>query len=142
MIKVKRSMFWFVIICLLACIGIYDYTIDKQRNNFNIVDVRLHADAKFWTDNTKSNIYDVKFKLLDGKDTKQITSKKSDYTMKISSSEKQGNIIIKVYNDNKTLFEKGGNINNTVHISGNDSKNVKVELAGKKAEGYAKIVLK
>lgn len=140
--RVRRSVFWLVIMCLLVCIGIYDYTIDKQRTNFNISDVSWHADAKFWTDNTANNIYDVKFQLLDGIDTRQISSKKANYTMKIDSSAEKGELNIKVYNDKKTLFEKSGNVNKTIQISGSDSKNVKVELTGKTAKGHAKITLK
>jgi hypothetical protein len=94
---IRRSVFWLAIICLVACIGIYDYTIDKQKNNFNISNVNWHADAKFWTDNTVNNIYDVKFQLLDGTDTRQISSKKPNYTMKIDSSAEKGKLNKKHY---------------------------------------------
>jgi CYTH domain-containing protein len=72
---------------------------------------------------------------------KEITSDKSTYSIKINSTAENGELKIKIYNDKKTLFEKYGTINKTIIISNNDSKNVRIEITGKKATGHIKIKL-
>jgi len=130
-----------ILICLLCIIGIYEYKNINQNNNFKISQDSLNGETKSWTNNTQNNMCDIKFQIFDGTDLKEITSDKSTYSMKIDSTAENGELKIKIYNDKKTLFEEYGTINKTITISNNDSKNVRIEITGKKATGHIKIKL-
>ena len=137
----KKNLIGCILICLLCIIGIYEYVNINQKNDFKITNVDWDAEAKNWTDNTKNNMYDIKFQILDGTDLKEITSSESTYVMKIDSSVEKGEVKIKIYNDKKILFEKNGTVNKTITVSNDDSKNVRIEITGKKAKGHIKIKL-
>lgn len=130
-----------ILICLLCIIGVYEYKNINQNNNFKINQDSLNGETKSWTDKTQNNMCDIKFEIFDGTDLKEITSDKSTYSIKINSTAENGELKIKIYNDKKTLFEKYGTINKTIIISNNDSKNVRIEITGKKATGHIKIKL-
>lgn len=130
-----------ILICLLCIIGIYEYKNINQNNNFKISQDSLNGETKSWTNITQNNMCDIKFQIFDGTDLKEITSDKSTYSMKIDSTAENGELKIKIYNDKKTLFEEYGTINKTITISNNDSKNVRIEITGKKATGHIKIKL-
>ena len=130
-----------ILICLVGIIGVYEYININQNNNFKISQVSWNGETKFWTDNTQNNMYDIKFQIFDGTDLKEITSDKSNYSMKIDSTAENGELKIKIYNDKKTLFEKNGTTNKTITILNSDSKNVRIEITGKKAKGHIKIKL-
>ena len=70
-----------------------------------------------WTDNSEYNKYDINFGRLDGSDTKEILAKKSTYDMKINAEAVSGDLNLKIYNNNKVLFDKNGSINKTIKIS-------------------------
>jgi hypothetical protein len=53
--------------------------------------------------------------------------------MKINSNIEKGNLNLKIYNDNKVLFEKNGSINEVVTVQKNDSRNLKIKITGKKS---------
>ncbi|UZQ49942.1 hypothetical protein [Clostridium kluyveri] len=139
--KKKRIIIGCILICLFCIIGVYGYVNIAQKNNFKISQVNWNGETKFWTDNTRNNVYDIKFQIFDGTDLKEITSNKSTYAMKIDSTVENGELKIKIYNDKKILFKKNGIINKTINISNDDSKNVKVEITGKSAKGHIKIKL-
>jgi hypothetical protein len=139
--KKGKIIIGFILICLLFIIGIYEYKNINQNNNFKISQDSLNGETKSWTDNTQNNMCDIKFQIFDGTDLKEITSDKSTYSMKIDSTAENGELKIKIYNDKKTLFEKYGTINKTITISNNNSKNVRIEITGKKATGHIKIKL-
>ncbi|MBW9149778.1 hypothetical protein K2F40_12495 [Clostridium sp. CM028] len=137
----KKIIIGCILICLVCIIGAYKYVNNNQKNNFKISQVSWNGDTKIWTDNTQNNIYDIKFQIFDGTDLKEITSEKSTYAMKIDSTAENGELKIKIYNDKKILFEKNGTMNKTITISNGDSKNVKIEITGKKSKGHIKIKL-
>ena len=139
--KKKKILVGCILICLVCIIGIYKYVNINQKNDFKITNVAWDAETKNWTDNTKNNMYDIKFQILDGTDLKEITSSKSTYAMKIDSTVEKGEVKIKIYNDKKILFEKNGIANKTITVSNDDSKNVRIEIIGKKAKGHIKIKL-
>lgn len=142
MTKKKKIISGCILICLFGIVGIYSYVNINQKNNFKISQVSWDAEtANWWTDNTQDNIYDVKFQVLEGTDLREISSLKSTYNMKIDSNIESGDLNIKIYNDNKILFEESGSVIETISISNNDSKNVRIETTGKKAKGHIKIKL-
>jgi len=113
------------------------------RYNFNITQVSWTGETTFWTDNTNYNKYDIKLKSFDGTDLKEINSKKDEYKIIVNSSVENGELRIKIYNDKKVIFEKDGQINETINVSKDDSKGIKIELTGKKAtNGHVNIKLK
>lgn len=61
--------------------------------------------------------------------------------MKINSNIEKGNLNLKIYNDNKVLFEKNGSINEVVMVQKNDSRNLKIKITGKKSGGHVIINL-
>ncbi|WP_454052166.1 hypothetical protein [Clostridium sp. Marseille-Q7071] len=129
-----------ITICLLSLIGVYKYIDFNREDIFKIRDVDWKAETTLWTDNSKNNMYNIKFKVFDGTDTKEIITDKSAYDMKINTDVDKGELIIKIYNDKKILFEKSGLIDETIKISNEDNKNVKVEAIGKKAKGNIKYI--
>ncbi|MPQ34180.1 hypothetical protein E4V42_22605 [Clostridium estertheticum] len=141
MSTMKKKLIECVLICLICIGGIYEYVNINQKNDFKITNVDWDAEAKNWTDNTKNNMYDIKFQILNGTDLKEIKSSKPTYTMKIDSTVEKGELKIKIYNDKKILFEKDGTTNKTITVSNEDSENVKIEITGKKAESHVKIKL-
>ncbi|MCS4454747.1 hypothetical protein JTT00_07145 [Clostridium botulinum] len=60
---------------MLGGIGIYKYIDTSHKKDLSISDVELNANAKWWTDNSSGNKYDVRFKSFDGKSVKKIASK-------------------------------------------------------------------
>ena len=139
--KKKQLIIGCTLLCLICIIGVYEYVNINEKNNFKIGQVSWKGETKFWTDNTQNNMYDIKFQTFDGMDLKEITSDKLTYDMKVNSTGENGQLKIKIYNDKKVLFEKDGTMSETIKISNNDSKNVKIELTGKKAKGHIKIKL-
>ncbi|MCS4466628.1 hypothetical protein JTS99_10620 [Clostridium botulinum] len=100
----------------------------------------MNANAKWWTDNSSGNKYDVRFKSFDGKSVKKIASKKPNYAIKIDSKIKSGNLNIKIYDGKKALFNKNGTLDETITISNTDNKEVEIEITGKEAkDGYVKL---
>lgn len=130
-----------MLICLFCVIGVYEYISVGRNSNFKISQLNWNGETKFWTDNTHKNVYDIKFQIFDGVDLKEITSGKSTYTMKIVSTVEEGDLKIKVYNDKNILFQQSGTTNKIFTVLNKDSKNVKVEITGKKARGRIKIEL-
>jgi molecular chaperone DnaK (HSP70) len=105
MTKKNKAIIGCILICLFCFMGVYYYVNNNQENNFDISHVSGNADTKMWTDNSQNNIYDIKFQIFDGTDLKEITSKKSTYNMNIDSNVDNGELNIKIYNDDKVLFE-------------------------------------
>lgn len=147
--KDKKIILTVVFVCLLFVFGFYGCkTINEisksyvvEGNNFTINQIDGNAETTFWTDNTKNNVYDIKFQAFDGTDLKEISSEKSTYEMKINSTVDNGELGIKIYNDKKVLLDTSDSIDKTISISKEDSENVKIELTGKKAKGHIKITL-
>ena len=141
--KKKRSIIiGCILICLFCIIGIYEYiNINNLKNNFKINEVNFNADVSFWTDNSKYNMYNIKFLRFDGTVTHEIASKKSAYSMEIDSNIDSGNFNIKIYNNKNLLFESNGTVKKTITVLNNDSRNVMIEITGKKAKGHIKIKL-
>lgn len=147
--KGKKRILTVVFVCLLFILGFYGCkTINEiskfyvaEGNNFIISQIDGKAETTFWSDNTKDNIYDIKFQGFNGTDLKEITSKKSTYEMKINSTVDNGELGIKIYNDKKVLLDTNDSIDKTISVSKDDSRNVKIELTGKKAKGHVKITL-
>ncbi|HAK43175.1 MAG TPA: hypothetical protein DCM59_11370 [Clostridium sp.] len=143
----KKRILTVVFVCLLFVLGFYGCkTISEISkfylaggNDFIISQIDGKAETTFWTDNTKDNIYDIKFQVFNGTDLKEITPKKSTYKMKINSTIDNGELGIKIYNNKKVLLDTNESIDKTISVS--DSKNVKIELTGKKAKGQVKITL-
>jgi len=73
---------------------------------FKIRDVDWKAETILWTDNSKNNMYNIKFKAFDGTDTKEIITDKSSYDMKINTNVDEGELIIKIYNDEKYYLKR------------------------------------
>ncbi|MEW9095785.1 MAG: hypothetical protein AB2417_11955 [Clostridiaceae bacterium] len=111
------------------------------KNSFNISQVDWTGQTKWWTDNTGNNLYDIKFEFFDGTDIKEIITENANYDMKIKSDVANGELNIKIYNGEKILFDKNGEIDDTITISNDGSKNVRIELTAKEAEGHVKIEL-
>jgi hypothetical protein len=141
MIKKNKTIIGCILICLFGFMGVYYYVNNNRENNFNISHVSGNADTKMWTDNSQNNIYDIKFQVFDGTDLKEITSKKSTYNMNIDSNVDNGELNIKIYNDDKVLFEENDTTTKIIPISNDDNKNVRIEITGKKAKGHIKIRL-
>ncbi len=147
--KGKKKILAVVFVCSLFLFGFYGCRtiseISKSyvdgKNNFTISQIDGNAETTFWTDNTENNVYDIKFQVFDGTDLKEITSEKSTYEMKINSTVDNGELGIKIYNDKKVLLDTNDSIEKTISVSQEDSKNVKIELTGKKAKGHVKITL-
>ena len=147
--KDKKIILAVVFVCLLFVFGFYGCkTINEisksyvvEGSNFTISQIDGNAETTFWTDNTKNNVYDIKFQVFDGTDLKQITSEKSTYEMKINSTVDDGKLGIKIYNDKKVLLDTNDSIDKTISVSEDDSENIKIELTGKKAKGHVKITL-
>lgn len=139
--QTKKILIGCILVCLICSIGVYEYININQKNNFKITQVDWDANTKNWTDNTKNNMYDIKFQIFDGTDCKKITSSKSTYAMKIDSTVDNGDLKIKIYNDKKVLFEENGTTNKTITVSNDDSKNIRIEITGKKAKGHIKVKL-
>ncbi|MBU5483865.1 hypothetical protein KQI86_05950 [Clostridium sp. MSJ-11] len=113
----------------------------NEKSSFNISQVDWTGQAKWWTDNSGDDLYDIKFEFFDGTDIKEIITENANYDMKIKSDVGNGELNIKIYNGEKILFDKSGKIEDTVTISNNGSKNVRIELTAKEAEGHVKIEL-
>lgn len=140
--KKRRIIIGCILICLFCIIGFYEYVhINNLKNNFNIKEVSFNADVSFWTDNSKDNMYDINFLRFDGTVLHEITSKKSAYSMEIGSNIDSGNFHIKIYSNKKLLFEGNGTVNKTITVLNNGSRNVMIEITGKKAKGHIKIKL-
>ncbi|BAQ12970.1 hypothetical protein [Clostridium botulinum] len=140
--KIKKIIVSSVVICLLGGIGIYKYIDTSHKKDLSISDVELNANAKWWTDNSSGNKYDVRFKSFDGKSVKKIASKKPNYAIKIDSKIKSGNLNIKIYDGKKALFNKNGTLDETITISNTDNKEVEIEITGKEAkDGHVKLKL-
>ncbi|GAA0124798.1 hypothetical protein UT300019_07000 [Clostridium sp. CTA-19] len=140
MVKKKK----FIIVCILACLfcvaGGYSYVNINQKKNFNINEIGWDAKTIMWTDETKNNIYDIKFQAFDGTELKEISSLKDSYTMKIDSNVEQGDLSIKIYNNSEVFFEENGTVDETISIPNNNEK-LKVEINGDDAKGHIKIKL-
>ncbi|AKA69673.1 hypothetical protein [Clostridium scatologenes] len=110
-----------------------------DENSSEITDLNWQGCAELWHGNTDNNIYTAKFEIFDGVDTKIITSNKPSYRININTCTTSGDITIKVYNTNKTLFKKDNPVNENVIVSKENAKNLKVDIIGKKAKGNLKI---
>ncbi len=141
MTKNKKIMFGIIFACLFYFVGVYGYKRINNKNSFTVTEVNWNAETKFWTENTKGNVYDIKFQVFDGTDLMQINSEKSIYDLNIDSSVGSGELNLKVYSNEKVLLDTNGSTNKTISISKGDSKNVKIELIGKNAKGNIKIKL-
>lgn len=130
------------ILIIVVCIMGFDaYKNIETRNSFDLKPLAADGERFFWTDNSEHNKYDIKFDSLNGDDIKEVISKKDTYNMKIDSNITSGDFNLKIYNDNKVLFKRSGSVSKTITINKNDSKNVKIEIDGKKAKGNIKINL-
>lgn len=137
----KKAIVGIIVIVIACVVGIYAYTSSVSKSNFDIKEISGSGEEILWTDNSEHNKYDIKFGTLNGSDLKEIDSKKNTYDMKIDSNVTSGSLHLKIYNNKKVLFEKSGSINTTITVGKNDSKNLKVEITGKKAGGHVKIGL-
>ncbi|WP_125152015.1 hypothetical protein [Clostridium rectalis] len=140
--KNKKFIIVITVLCLFLIVFTYKYSNYMEKSNFEISQLDWSGEGKFWADNSKFNNYNIKFQFFNGKDIKQITSHKSSYDMKINSKVKSGDLLVKIYNDQKTLYEEKSPINKTINISDKDNKNIKIELTGIKAKGQTKIIFK
>jgi hypothetical protein len=138
--KVKIGIAFAILLCIIRVCG---YIRSIAKNNFKIRDLvgTGSGEELMWLDNSKYNKYDISFEALNGSDTKEIISKKSTYGMKINTDAISGDVNLKIYNNNKVLFDENGSINKTITIGRNDSINVKVQLTGNKAKGHVIINL-
>lgn len=133
----KKAIIGVIVIAIVCFIGVYSYTSVTAKNNFSIKQLSWDANGKGWTDNSKNNKYDVKFESLNGSDTKKIVSKKDTFNMKINSNIEDGNLNLKIYNDNRVIFEKDGSIGKkNIKVGKEDIKNLKVKITGKEAKGH------
>jgi len=137
----KKVIIGIMSVAIVCVIGVYSYTNIIAKNNFQIKDLPGTGEEIMWTDNSEYNKYDINFGTLNGIDTKEIISKKSTYDMKINADAESGDLNLKIYNNNKVLFDENGSISKTITIDKNDSKNVKIQLTGKKAKGHVIINL-
>ena len=139
----KKAIVGIIVIAIICITGFYSYSYVTARNNFTIKELQNYGSGEelLWTDNSKYNKYDISFGTLNGTNTHEIDSKKSAYNMKINSSIQSGDFNLKIYNDSKVLFQQNGSTNKTISIDKNDTKNVKVEITGKKAKGHVVINL-
>lgn len=142
MFKKNRFVFVIILICVFCIPGAFGYFYFSTKAAFCTSTVSWDGERKFWTDNSQYNICDIKFQLFEGSETKEINSKKSAYDIKINTTEESGELNIKVYNDEKVLFNERGSVSKTLSISKDDSKNVKILLTGKNAKGHVNIKLK
>ncbi|EHN15053.1 hypothetical protein [Clostridium sporogenes] len=133
--KGKKVILLALVICLLGGIGIYKYLDTNYKNDFTISDVKWDGETRWWTENSSGNEYNIKFKHFNGKGVKKIASKKSSYDIKINSKIESGDLNIKIYDDQKTLFNKNGTLDETIRISNTDNKDVKIEITCKEAKG-------
>ncbi|WP_147566189.1 hypothetical protein [Clostridium tyrobutyricum] len=130
----KKVVVGIIAVIVLCGIGIYSYINITTKNNFKIKQLSWDGNGQLWTDNSKNNIYDIKFGNLNGSDTKEIISKKNAYKIKIKSNIEKGNLDLKIYNNSKVLFEKNGSINQTIKL-GDSIKDLKIKITGKNAKG-------
>lgn len=138
----KKVIIGVISVAIVCVIAVYSYTNIIAKYNFQIKELAETGEETMWTDNSEYNRYDIKFGKLDGSDTKEIISRKSTYDMKINAEAVSGDLNLKIYNNNKVLFDKNGSINKTIKISKDDSKSVKVQLTGNKAKGHVIINLR
>ncbi len=129
-----------MVICLLSVIGIYKYLDTNYKNYFTISDVKWDGDARWWTENSGGNEYNIKFKHFNGKCIKKINFNKSNCDIKINSKTQSGDLNIKIYDSEKILFNKNGILDEIIKISNIHNKGVKIEITGKEAKsGYFKL---
>jgi hypothetical protein len=108
----KKVVVGIIAVIVLCGIGIYSYINITTKNSFKIKQLLWDGNGQLWTDNSKNNIYDIKFGNLNGSDTKEIISKKNAYKIKIKSNIEKGNLDLKIYNNSKVLFKKWFNKSN------------------------------
>lgn len=141
MFKKRGNIVLCILGCLIGILAVYSYANLNKENDFMINEVNWNASAKMWTDNTEKDIYDVSFKFFDGTEVKEIIASKSNYEMKINTNIKNGDLNVKIYNENKVLLDQDGNVNETIAVLNNENENIKVEINGKDAQGSIKIKL-
>lgn len=140
MLKRKDLIIGFLF--LICFLGTYLFININAKNNFSINGVSYNADAKYYTDKTKNNVYDIKFFLFHGTEVKEVSSKKAAYNISIHSNVDDGDLNIKIYNGTKIFFDENGSIDKTISINENNGKHLMIELKGKKAKGHVKIKFK
>ncbi|WP_315115990.1 hypothetical protein [uncultured Clostridium sp.] len=149
--KNKKVIIGITFAFLVCSLGVYRYinlnkNIDEKisfnrENSFDIKQVDWTGYTKWWTDNSENDLYDIKFEFFDGMDLKEIVTESANYDMKIKSDVNNGELNLKIYNGEKVLFDEKGKIEDTITISNDGSKNIRVELTAKEAEGHVKIEL-
>lgn len=142
-LKNRKFFIAFVVLILLLILSIVGYfgfnsLKSTNDNSTGINDVSQNIEGKMYTDNTNDNTYDVKFAYLDGKDVRNIKLKNSKCSIKILSKVKTGSLNLKLKKNNniilsKTIFNKSGNADTTLNVTGVNKNGINIEVTAKKA---------
>lgn len=136
-----------IIGCILGVIiitsSIFIYKKIKVKKLFNIKQITWSGEQKEWNDNSRNNLYDIKFGELSGSDTKEVITLKDDFEMNIDSKVEGDDFTLKIYTNENILYLSNNNvIKDVIEISKEKNNDIKIEISGEKAKGHVKIKFK
>ncbi|NMM64928.1 M56 family metallopeptidase [Clostridium sp. P21] len=125
-VSLRSIILSILVVAIIGSVGLTKASNLKTDDNSSSVSVSEVNPAAGFDNDEHNNT----FGLWSGKDSYKISENGKDYNINIKSNIKFGTVNIQIYNDKEVLFKKSSPKDETIKISKEDAKNVRIKATG------------